>query len=158
MSNNSRNLNRAQLLKQTKVSHLEYTSNSDIILGTDNDDVLVGGNGDDILDGGKGNDTYLGQGGSDNFVLAEGQGTDRILDFENGIDVIGLAHGLLFEDLNIVQQGDDALILVDGESLGIVDNIQVNQLTAADFTSVPSTQYEGLSLSLSPQDMLDLID
>ncbi|MGB3614497.1 MAG: hypothetical protein WBA10_11960, partial [Elainellaceae cyanobacterium] len=73
----------------------------DIVLGGSGNDVLNGGGGDDLLDGGKGNDTYRGKGGRDTFVIQVGQGRDRILDFKAGVDVIGLAKGLVFEDLSL---------------------------------------------------------
>ena len=149
------NLNNAWTINQ-KVIHLEYDANDDIILGTARDDVLVGGNGDDILDGKQGNDDYTGGLGSDTFVLRPGHGTDTILDFQDGVDYIGLASGLLFENLNIVQQGDDALILVDDQTLGMVSDIQANQLTAGDFISVPSTRFEGLILPVSPQTLVNM--
>ncbi|ESA38604.1 calcium-binding protein [Leptolyngbya sp. Heron Island J] len=150
------NLNHIRTINQ-QVIHLEYDSNGgDIILGTSRDDVLVGDNGDDILDGKEGNDDYIGGLGSDTFVFRQGHGTDNILDFQNGVDHIGLANGLLFEDLNLVQQGDDVLILVYDQTLGMVSDIQASQLTAEDFISVPSTQFEGLILPVSPQTLVNM--
>ncbi|MGJ3245542.1 MAG: calcium-binding protein [Elainellaceae cyanobacterium] len=117
---------------------------NDIVLGGNGNDVLNGGSGDDILDGGKGRDQYRGQGGSDVFVIREGQGRDRILDFKDGVDVIGLAKGLEFEDLSFNQQGNNTLIRVEDEKLAIVKGVAVDQLSAEDFVSVDYTRFEGM--------------
>jgi Ca2+-binding RTX toxin-like protein len=50
------------------------------------DDVLKGGAGDDWLFGQAGADTLTGGGGHDSFVLAQGDGFDRIGDFVAGTD------------------------------------------------------------------------
>ena len=98
----------------------------DEIWGDDGDDILKGGNGDDILTG----DNFSGGQGADTFILAEGDGTDTIVDFEVGIDVIGLADGLTFADLSIsgntISVGDETLATVLG----------VETLTESDFTLV----------------------
>jgi hypothetical protein len=50
--------------------------------------------------------------------LATGEGTDTIVDFEIGVDFIGLADGLTFADLsftgNTITVGDETLATVVG--------------------------------------------
>ena len=133
------------------ILRLEYNPGDDIVLGDSGDDVLVGGSGDDILDGGTGKNTYLGKAGCDTFVLHEGHGYSHILDFQDGVDVIGLTSGLTFEDLDIVQQGNDSLIRIDGYKLAVVKSIQAEQLGVEDFVSVRFSQFEGLRLPVAPQ-------
>ncbi|PSN20847.1 hypothetical protein C7271_00015 [filamentous cyanobacterium CCP5] len=96
---------------------------NDILFGGDGDDQIWGDDGDDILRGGLGNDILTGDDssggqGSDTFVLAVGEGTDTITDFEVGIDVIGLAGGLSFGALsfsgNAITAGDETLAVMNG--------------------------------------------
>ncbi|MEL7038367.1 MAG: phytase, partial [Cyanobacteria bacterium J06592_8] len=108
---------------------------NDQLFGDADDDQLWGDDGDDLLRGGLGNDTLTGDDfsggeGADTFVLAVGEGTDTITDFEIGIDVIGLAEGLTFADLSI----SDNTISVGEETLAIV--LGVETLTETDFTLV----------------------
>lgn len=116
----------------------------DVILGGQGNDILNGGSGDDILDGGKGRDKYRGKGGSDVFVVREGQGPDRIMDFQNGADLIGLAKGLTFEELDIVQRRNKAILKLDGEKLAVVKGAREGQFGAEDFVSVDYTRFEGM--------------
>jgi Ca2+-binding RTX toxin-like protein len=80
--------------------------------------------------------------GRDRFVVAAGEGTDTITDFERGRDLIGLSGGFTFADLTISQgMGADisnTLIQVNGtnETLAILSGIQANTITAANFVIV----------------------
>jgi Ca2+-binding RTX toxin-like protein len=98
----------------------------DRIWGDDGDDLLRGGLGNDILTG----DDFSGGSGSDTFVLARGEGTDTIVDFQVGVDFIALVGDLSFGDLtlngNEIKVGDDTLAIVRG----------VDTLSASDFISL----------------------
>ena len=107
-------------------------SGNDILYGDDGDDEIYGDSGDDVLYGGKGNDTLVGDNfsggtGKDTFVLAAGEGTDTILDFAAGIDLLGLAGGLSFGQLEIVQAGRYAAVKLADETLA-----QLTDITAGD--------------------------
>ena len=87
-------------------------SGNDTLYGDGGDDVIFGDAGDDIIYGGAGNDTLVGDdfsggSGSDIFMLAAGEGTDTILDFGAGIDLLGLLGSLSFGQLEIVQEGQN---------------------------------------------------
>ena len=118
---------------------------SDRILGGAGDDVLYGGNGDDnimgnsgddVIYGGKGDDRVSGGSGSDTFVLAVREGLDTILDFELGVDRIGLEKSLSFEQLEIVQKGKSATIQFANETLAQLTNTAADALTVDYFTPV----------------------
>ncbi len=114
---------------------------NDTLYGDEGDDVIYGDDGDDLLYGGKGNDTLIGDNfskgsGSDTFVLAAGEGTDTILDFEIGIDFIGLAAGLSFGQLEIVQSGKDTAIQFADEILAQLTGITTSDLTMSHFVPV----------------------
>ncbi|MEM6435478.1 MAG: alkaline phosphatase [Cyanobacteria bacterium P01_D01_bin.115] len=107
---------------------------NDILLGEAGDDTIWGDDGDDLLRGGLGNDTLTGDdrsggAGSDTFVLAVGEGTDTITDFEVGTDFIGLADGLTFGALSF--SGDT--INAGDETLAVLIGIDTTTLTEASF-------------------------
>lgn len=111
---------------------------NDQLFGDEGDDQIWGDDGDDLLRGGLGNDTLTGDDfsggqGSDTFVLALGEGTDTIVDFEVGTDFMGLADGLTFADLSF----SGNTIVAGGETLAIVQGVTAGQLNNADnFTLV----------------------
>lgn len=69
---------------------------ADRIEGRKGKDMLSGLGGDDTLDGGKGNDRLAGGDGADSFMFADKLkgSTDKVLDFEAGIDAIVLDSGI----------------------------------------------------------------
>ena len=94
----------------------------DIILAGNGNDLVHGGKGDDTVDGGIGLDVIIGEQGddvliggpdADIFNFAAHHGNNIIVDFEDGIDAIGLDNGLSFEQLTISQIGNDTRISVD---------------------------------------------
>ncbi|NER83051.1 MAG: hypothetical protein F6K42_26550 [Leptolyngbya sp. SIO1D8] len=100
-------------------------------------DQLWGDDGNDVLRGGLGNDTLIGDDfsggqGSDTFILAVGEGTDTIADFEIGEDIIGLADGLTFGQLTL--EGNE--IRVGDEVLATLNHISTADLTVASFMTV----------------------
>ncbi|MGF1482173.1 MAG: ScyD/ScyE family protein [Cyanophyceae cyanobacterium] len=96
---------------------------NDQLWGDDGDDVLRGGSGDDILTG----DDHSGGQGRDTFVLAAGEGTDLITDFEVGTDLIGLADGLSFGSLTLDEVGNDTLVTFENETLARVSGVAALQ-------------------------------
>lgn len=104
----------------------------DYLDGGESADQLFGGNGNDILIGGQGDDALTGGRGNDTFVFALGEGTDTVLDYEVGKDLIGL-DGLAFGDLSIDQAGSDATISAGGELLAILTGVNASGLSEADF-------------------------
>ncbi|MEL6381069.1 MAG: hypothetical protein AAFQ89_01070, partial [Cyanobacteria bacterium J06626_18] len=130
---------------------------NDILSGDAGDDVIYGDAGDDVLMGVTGNDILVGdnfsggQGGSDLFVFGNGDGTDTILDFEVGIDRIGLVDGeLTFADLTLTQDGANTLLGVTttGEALAILNNVQASALTENSFAVVPDVSNPEEALAL----------
>lgn len=101
---------------------LEGQKGKDKLNGAEGDDTLIGGNGKDTLSGGKGEDILRGgngkdklkgnkgddelKGGSkaDKFFFADGAGSDTILDFEDGVDL------LHFKDVTSVSNFGDLTI------------------------------------------------
>ena len=110
---------------------------NDTLLGEAGDDQIWGDDGDDILRGGIGNDTLIGDNfsggqGHDIFVLAIGEGTDTIVDFEVGEDIIGLADGLTFGQLTLTENE----IRVGEEVLATVENVSTTEIDVTNFIVV----------------------
>ena len=113
---------------------------NDLLNGNCGDDRLLGGDGEDLLMGAGGNDTLLGEAGSDTFVFGTGDGTDVVVDFERGVDKIGLVEGeLTFDDLSIFRQGQNLIVAVvsTGERLAIVQGVNSGTIGEEDFVTVP---------------------
>ena len=62
----------------------------DRLSGRPGSDTLAGGEGKDVLNGGASNDVLSGGAGRDVFVFAASSGSDRIEDFELGLDKLNL--------------------------------------------------------------------
>ena len=109
--------------------------NNDILRGGLGNDELRGDNGNDFLDGGKGNDLIFGGRGADQFVLRAGDGTDRIVDYRDGLDKFVLTGGLEFSDIRTVQNINNAQIQViaTGEVLANLNSVAANALAESDF-------------------------
>ncbi|MDY6939468.1 MAG: Calx-beta domain-containing protein [Cyanobacteriota bacterium] len=135
----------------------------DILRGGTENDFLDGGLGDDILSGGRGSNQLIGGEGGDLFIvrlLSDDEGEDdeepsqnqtqiqTILDFEDGIDRIGLAGNITFEDLEIVSPTSDTQFFTEvrqrstGETLvRIAPSREPLQLDASDFTPVDILEF-----------------
>lgn len=117
---------------------LSGTAGDDLIAGRGGDDRLSGGGGNDRLIDGTGKDTLTGGAGADVFVfVADGQ-TDRITDFEDGLDLIDLGDLPMlydFDQLALTQQGDAVRVTFGDEVLmiGAAGDLQVSDMTAEDF-------------------------
>ncbi|MGQ0672789.1 MAG: CAP domain-containing protein, partial [Hyphomicrobium sp.] len=103
---------------------------NDTLGGGDGDDTLRGGTGNDLIDGGDGNDLLLGGLGEDTFVFSED--FDRVRDFDNGVDKIGLADGLTFLDITIEDDAAGAVVTAGDMSMQLL-GVDAALITAADF-------------------------
>lgn len=84
---------------------LDGFNGRDVLDGGAGNDILIGYNDADILTGGTGNDILTGGFGNDQFVFNQGDGHDRITDFESGRDIIDFTSfdgEISFEDLTFV--------------------------------------------------------
>jgi hypothetical protein len=112
---------------------LQGEGGKDELIGAKGNDRLVGGSGDDSLNGGRGNDVLEGGTGRDVFVLLGGKNSDRILDFQNGVDLLELPSRLSFNDLIISQRGQNTVIQAGKNPLALLVDIQASQITSVDF-------------------------
>jgi CSLREA domain-containing protein len=114
---------------------LNGNNGRDTLNGGAGDDSLSGGNGDDLLRGGLGNDIINGGLGADRFVLASGEGTDTIQDFQNGTDKIALAGGLTYSQLTIQRDGTRVKISFGTEVLAYLDAVNFALIDPTDFVA-----------------------
>lgn len=126
-----------------------------ILTGTDGADTLIGGKGTDTLTGGKGNDMLTGGGGHDSFVHDKGDGIDTITDFTasgSDSDVLDLGDYAYsrVEHLygHLAQVGADAVITLGPDDQIILKNVQVSQLSAANFTFHDSVRLTSAPLNV----------
>ncbi len=118
---------------------------NDLINGGADDDQIFGGAGRDTITGATGDDVMSGGGSADTFVLAAGQGQDRITVF-SGTDVIditafGLSNGGLTDQdwrdatTSVVTSGGGTNVTInwDGGGALVIENTGITGLTDADF-------------------------
>jgi Ca2+-binding RTX toxin-like protein len=109
---------------------------NDRLSGLGGNDTLIGGAGNDVLIGGLGSDRLTGGRGRDTFALETGAGSDKIFDFKDKQDRLGLAGGITFGQLSFRQRGDNLLIKAGNDSLATLMGVDRNQITQADFTTL----------------------
>ncbi|MEG5067137.1 hypothetical protein QUB33_26395 [Microcoleus sp. B3-A4] len=109
---------------------------SDKLCGEEGNDTIYGGKGDDCLIGGLGNDILSGGMGRDRFVLTAGAGSDQIIDFTKGEDLLVLGGGLTFAQLSITQNANAAFIRIgqNGQLLAALNGVQASAIDLNDFT------------------------
>ncbi|MEM9063041.1 MAG: hypothetical protein AAGD13_21475 [Pseudomonadota bacterium] len=146
-------------------SWIQGNAGNNTLNGQGANDRLDGNAGNDTLNGAGGNDILEGGSGDDVFVIGINAGTDRILDFVIGEDLIDLRPlGMGFDDLQISQVGGATHITHTGGLL-ILDGITATNLSASDLidgTGLPVPIITGtpgddnLSLPLGPLDIQGL--
>jgi Ca2+-binding RTX toxin-like protein len=140
-----------------------YGGNGDDVLnGGDGRDTLSGGSGNDILSGdggsdrlygGHGNDILIGGGGSDCYHYYAGNGMDVIDNTGGGFDRLYFA-GITKERLGFSREGDDLLVLVDGDLNQSV--LVVNHFLGGDASIDMIHPYAGSAIEAS--ELTELID
>ena len=108
---------------------------ADTLSGMGGKDFLDGGNGADTLIGGTGNDTLRGGAGLDTFVFNTGDGSDKILDFQNGdkIDLRSMANIDDLGDISLTSNTASACTISAGDVTITITNLTGAPLDAADF-------------------------
>ena len=102
---------------------------NDMLFGGAGNDRINGGNGNDILTGGEGDDTLWGGAGEDVFVFSNSSGSDKIRDFESGIDLLdfgdisfaSITQTITDQGLHLFFDGGDVFIRGQLVELGLND-------------------------------------
>lgn len=113
---------------------------SDLILGDTGNDTLEGGSNNDTLDGGAGDDRLTGGAGADIFRFNSSMNTDRITDFEDGLDLIDIAAfgASNIDGLTITQIGTATEIRFSPTQAITLDNLDASLIDITDFILVPT--------------------
>ncbi|MBD2089707.1 hypothetical protein H6F67_07555 [Microcoleus sp. FACHB-1515] len=109
---------------------------ADKLYGDAGDDRIVGDAGDDELWGGEGSDTLTGGEGKDTYKVFFSQGTDTIEDFQVGQDRIDLGGTIGFDQVSVVQDGDNTRITFQKDTLAILSGVAANTITTSAFVPV----------------------
>ncbi|MCL1468210.1 M10 family metallopeptidase [Argonema galeatum] len=132
----------------SEIENLIGSGGNDQILGNVLANNILGNAGNDKITGARGKDTLTGGGGADIFGFAAGDGglnlqdADVIIDFQDGVDRIGLALGLPVGALSIIQgsgaNANDTLLQIasTGEYLAVLSGVPVGAIDGNDFVSV----------------------
>jgi Ca2+-binding RTX toxin-like protein len=112
-------------------------SNDDLLFGGAGDDVINGEAGNDVIWGGSGNDTLTGQAGVDLFGFVTGSGSDRVTDFEVGIDRLDLSGATnqisSYAQLSAAATASGGDVIID---LGGGDFVTLEGITFAELSSI----------------------
>lgn len=131
---------------------------NDLIDGGAGDDFVYGNQGDDELAGGPGFDVLNGGSDSDVFVLREGMDFERIVDFEHGIDRIGVfdhrmswaeIEARAYPALQVLPNPDPPSVFIDFDARGTGDRVHIlnTQLDSPVFRGAPQLEisdFQGL--------------
>lgn len=90
------------------------------LFGGAGDDSIVGGSGDDVIIGGAGNDTLHGGGGTDIFCFAGDWGQDTVAQLDGGDFRLWFDDGIEKNMLSVTQDGMDTRIELTGTDNSIV--------------------------------------
>ena len=128
----------ASYVLPSNVETLVLLSDGTVGVGNAAANTLIGGAGSQSMSGGAGGDVLVGGAGADLFwLIGADAGRDIVTDFTDGEDRVVLDH-TLFANFASVQQhmqqvGADVLIEHDGATAMLLQNVQLANLSAADF-------------------------
>ena len=106
------------------------TTGNDTLLGTAANDVIFGGLGNDVITTNGGNDRLAGGPGADKFVISNGPGTIRILDFGKGDTLDLSAFSLSATPTFILNGSGNTQIALDADTFMIVEGYNPTELAA----------------------------
>jgi Ca2+-binding RTX toxin-like protein len=114
---------------------------SDKLYGGEGNDVLKGGNGSDTLEGGTGNDLLEGGLHADLYLFGEGDGQDRITDYDTSTvkDVLQFTGDITADQIWFARTGNDLVVSLigTGDSVTVANwylgnAYRIEELKAAD--------------------------
>jgi|GEM_PF-973220 len=104
------------------------------VTGSDYADTIIGDGTANIIRAGKGNDLVTGGAGADTFVFANGEGADRITDYEDGVDHFELkALGISYAGLSFTDTVDGCKISWSGGDIFTLSGVTASQMNSGDF-------------------------
>lgn len=111
---------------------IDGANGSDNIDAGAGNDIVRGGNGADTIEGGAGDDRLTGGSRVDTFVFASDGGDDVVTDYEDNLDKIQIDGNVAFVDIDIDQDGADAVISFGAATITLLGQ-DATELTETDF-------------------------
>jgi len=111
----------------------EVDTSNDPLTGNAENDILTGDTANNILNGELTNDPLTGDSNSNVFALQPGGENNVIAEFEDGIDFLGLANGVTFEQLAITPGDGATLINLNGQPLASLTGVEASNISQEDF-------------------------
>lgn len=109
-------------------------SGNDTIYGGVGDDIIIGGSGNNVLSGDQGLDTLTGGSGINEFILPSSTvDQDVITNFKPGTDKMRVPDGVTIAELRIQQLDMSTLILLNGQTLATLNDVDFSFITTNDF-------------------------
>ncbi|MEL6265028.1 MAG: hypothetical protein AAFR52_05175, partial [Pseudomonadota bacterium] len=118
----------------TEANTIRGADGNDTIKGGRGDDALGGEGGADVIVAGPGDDRVFGGGGPDRFHFLEGSDRDRVFDFVDDVDTLGIDRALV-GNRNEQRTVDDFASVVNGHTVfdfGGGDILEVRGITNPD--------------------------
>ena len=115
---------------------LSGDAGNDTIRGGAKGDLIGGGAGADTIYGDAGWDVIWGGIGNDTFVFEANWGRDTIKDFNTNGEILDIsALGITFDDLDILQVGNDAVVSINGDLSNDItlSNVAATTISQSDF-------------------------
>ncbi|MGF1493573.1 MAG: right-handed parallel beta-helix repeat-containing protein [Microcoleaceae cyanobacterium] len=130
---------------------------NDLLVGGDDKDRINGGQGNDVIDGAQGNDLLRGGPGADIFVVNSDSGRDLIIDFEPGIDFIGITDDSMLKLQSSSTHLERTLIKDEaGKTLAILRGVDSSEIDDDIFISVASAS--DTESPISADDSTEVVD
>ena len=113
------------------------------VTGNALNNIIIAGATGAAINGGAGDDVLVGGAGADTFTIQAGNGSDAIMNFQPGWDIVKLeGYGISsFAQLQKLasQTGSDVTVKLSGSESLVIRDVKLNALSAADF-NLPMTQ------------------
>ena len=117
---------------------------ADVLHGNAGNDLILGGGGNDYLFGDRGDDILNGGAGADTFVFTGGGGSDVVLDFESGSDMLQIASDINGTGVASAEDVAARATTVGGNAvvdLGHGDTLTLVGVTAVDIQADPNSYF-----------------
>ncbi|PLS22084.1 M10 family metallopeptidase [Neptunicoccus cionae] len=118
------------------IENIKGSGYKDYLIGSNEEDnTIIGGAGDDLLNGLRGNDVYDGGSGADIFAFSVDGGQDKILHFEDTIDIVDLTGSLSFSDLSLSSIAGGVRAAVTSSASHYIDllGVSIADVSSNDF-------------------------
>ena len=121
----------------------DVLSSIEEVRGSDWDDHVAGGAGAETLSGGRGADTLEGRSGGDTYAFGYGSGDDVVREAgaAGDVDRVAMAPGVLASDVTLVRDGDDLLLILEGDGGVLRDTMRIESHFASEAAGIEAVAF-----------------